>query len=515
MNCFVRLSRGFLCVALGASAFTTLLAADYSQLWGEHGELWHAGSRLPDFSFAGYHRGEDPLPTVDVVTNVTDFGADGGDQQDDTEAFRRAIQATRRGAILVPAGRYVISEIVEIDQPGIVLRGAGPEKTTLYFPRDLEDVCPNMGETTSGRPTSNYSWSGGFVRVVGREAGKPLASIVDPVDRGERRISVDHPENFRPGMSVRIAIHDDASQSLIDYLYAGDPGPTSELQAHRRRTDFVARVTRVDTRSVVIDRPLPFAIRLAWQPTVYSFTSHVTEVGIEGLRFEFPSRPYEGHFTERGANAIAMVDVRDCWVRNIHIHNCDSGVFFTGRFCTLDGIVITSDRQRDSQRNSTGHHGIQVTGDDNLVRGFDFQTRFIHDLTVAHCHGNVFCDGRGEDLSLDHHKYAPYGNLFTNLDAGAGTQLWVCGGGAALGKNAAAWNTFWRIEADRLLHWPPDRFAPDLINIVGLTTDQPSLRQPQGRWFEAIEPDQLEPKNLWDAQRDKRLDRPVGNDTSR
>lgn len=501
--------------ALCTCTFASVAAADDSQLWGRQGELWQPGSRLPDFSFAGYHRGDDPLPTVEVVTDVTRFGADGGDSRDDTQAFRNAIRATRRGAILIPAGRYVISDLVEINQPGVVLRGAGPKTTILYFPKDLEDVRPNMGATTSGRPTSNYSWSGGFLRVSGRDDGKKLASIVEPAGRGERRIQVDRPEAFRRGISVRIEIRDDSSQSLIEYLYAGETGATDKLRARRRRTDFVARVAKVDSRSVVIDRPLPFAIRLAWQPTVHSFSPNVTEVGIEGIGFEFPSRPYAGHFTERGANAIALDDVCDCWVRDIRIHNCDSGVFVTGRFCALEGIVITSERQRDRQRNSTGHHGIQVTGDDNLVRGFDFQTRFIHDVTVAHCHGNVFCDGRGEDLSLDHHKYAPYANLFTNLDAGAGTQLWVCGGGAALGKNCAAWSTFWMIKAVRPLAWPPERFSPDLINIVGVTTDQPSVRQAQGRWFEAIAPEQLEPKNLWQAQRAKRLRGPVGRSATK
>ena len=115
---------------------------------------------------------------------------------------------------------------------------------------------------------------------------------------------------------------------------------------------------------------------------------------IEDLGFEFPNEPYAGHFTERGANAIALGNVSDCWVRNVHIHNSDSGIYLSGHFSTVDGVVLTSERVRDRGRNSTGHHGIQVTGDDNLVRGFDFQTRFIHDLTVAHCHGNVFCDGR-------------------------------------------------------------------------------------------------------------------------
>jgi hypothetical protein len=316
-------------------------------------------------------------------------------------------------------------------------------------------------------------------------------------------------------MSVRIEIRDDPSQSLMEYLYAGQTGPTEQLRLERRQTDFVARVVAIDRGAIEIDRPLPFAIRLAWQPTVYSFVPTVTEAGIEQMGFQFPRRPYEGHFTERGANAIALDNVCDCWVREIRIHDCDSGVFIDGRFCSLDGIVITSDRKRDRQRHSTGHHGIQVTGDDNLVRDFDFRTRFIHDLTVAHCHGNVFCDGRGEDLSLDHHKYAPYANLFTNLDAGAGTQLWVCGGGAALGRNSAAWSTFWRIKAAVPLAWPPEQFAPDLINLVGLTTNRTSVRDARGRWFEAIAPDQLEPKNLWQAQLARRRDGRGGPDTGR
>ncbi len=497
----------FVCAVLSLCQFCSqsILAAEHSQLWGKRGELWQADSRLPDFSFAGYRQGEASLPTVKVVTDVTRFGADGSDAADDTEAFRKAIESTQAGAIFVPAGRYVISDIVEICKPDVVLRGAGPEKTILFCPKDLEDVRPNMGQTTSGQPTSNYSWSGGFVWVKGNSQGELLAKVIEPAARGDHVIEVDRPTQFQPGASIRIDLRDDEAQSLIDYLYAGDTGPTEKLQSRQRRTDFVARVTKVDGRRLAIDRALPFAIRTAWQPTVRSFSTNVTEVGIESMGFEFPNEPYAGHFTERGANAIALGDVSDCWVRNIRIHNSDSGIYVSGRFCTVEGVVLTSERKRDSQRNSTGHHGIQVGGDDNLVRDFDFRTRFIHDLTVAHCHGNVFCDGCGEDLSLDHHKYAPYANLFTNLNAGAGTQLWVCGGGAALGKNCAAWGTFWNIRADRPLAWPPSRFCPDLTNLVGLTTDQPSVLQLQGRWFEAIAPDRLEPQNIWQAQRTRRL----------
>ena len=57
--------------------------AGTSALWGEAGELWLPGSRLPDFSYAGYHAGEAELPTPEVVLDVTDFGANGQDEEDD------------------------------------------------------------------------------------------------------------------------------------------------------------------------------------------------------------------------------------------------------------------------------------------------------------------------------------------------------------------------------------------------------------------------------------------------
>ena len=61
---------------------------------------------------------------------------------------------------------------------------------------------------------------------------------------------------------------------------------------------------------------------------------NVRDFGIMNLRFEFPVTPYEGHFTELGYNAIAMRDVRNCWVRNVRIHNSDSGMFISGNNMT-------------------------------------------------------------------------------------------------------------------------------------------------------------------------------------
>jgi len=77
-------------------------------------------------------------------------------------------------------------------------------------------------------------------------------------------------------------------------------------------------------------------------------------------------------------------------------------------------------------------------GNDNLFSNFDFQTKFIHDITLPRMTGNVHSNGRGVDLCLDHHRYALYENLFTNIDLGEGNGVWKCGGGADLRAHCGA-----------------------------------------------------------------------------
>ena len=93
------LSTGLLVATLSSAG------AESSVLWGERGERWSPGGRLPDFSYAGYHRGEQPIPDVPPAANVRDFGAVGDGVADDTSAIQNAINQTARGAVFVPAGR--------------------------------------------------------------------------------------------------------------------------------------------------------------------------------------------------------------------------------------------------------------------------------------------------------------------------------------------------------------------------------------------------------------------------
>jgi hypothetical protein len=474
----------------------------YSQLWGSNGDRW--SPRLPDFSFAGYHFGESQPPHVSQVADVKQFGAAGDGVSDDSQAFLDAIARTERGAIFVPPGRYLIRQILWIHKPNLVIRGAGREQSVLVFDRPLEHIRPDMSRTTEGRPTSNYSWLGGFIWTKGEKQLPGGQRITSEAKRFEKSFTVEDPAVFRAGQRVRVQVSDDPAHGLIDHVYCGDTGPAGKMY-QPARTQIVSRIAAIEGNRITLERPLRFDLRAIWLPTISAYKPTVYEVGVEDLGFEFPNEPYQGHFTELGYNAIAFNDCADCWCRNIRITNADSGIYLTGDFCSASNILI--DCVRQDFKGDTGHHGVTM-GQDCLIENFDFQTRFIHDFSVDHwATGNVIKNGRGVDLSFDHHRDGPYMNLFTNIDAGTGESLWRCGGGKDLGKHTAGYATFWNIRTRKPQQWPREMFGPPMMNLIALSTEQPSQLDFNGRWFEAIDPATLHPQDLHAAQLAKRLGR--------
>lgn len=449
-----------------------------SDLWGRGGEKWNPAGRLPDVSFAGYACGERPIPSDPATVDVRSFGAKGDGTTDDSAAFLAAIARTERGVIFIPPGKYKITEILEITRPGVVLRGAGPGKTTLFCPIPLNDIRPNWGATTDGRRTSNYSWSGGMVWFKGRDKGKRIGPVVAAAKRGDTVLRLAAaPSGLSPGDWVELRQTDDAKKSLVRHLYSDDPGDISKIEAGRHRNSFVARVKSVSGTSLALDRPLRIDTRPEWKPELSTWEPEVQNSGIESIRFEFPARAYGGHFTETGFNAVAFQNVAHCWARDLELVNADSGIFVGARFCTIERIVCRLEGATEN-KNDFGHHGISLTGSDNLLTGFDLRQRFIHDLTVSNGSGNVARAGKALDLALDHHKRAPHDNVFTNLDAGEGSRLWRSGGGQALGRHCGARGTFWNIRSARPIP-APQGFGPPDLNLVGFVTgDAPGVHPP-------------------------------------
>jgi hypothetical protein len=97
------------------------------------------------YCITGYASGEKAIPWISQSVNVKSFGAKGDGHTDDTWAVIKAIEQARWGsAVFFPAGKYVITKRIDIRKQ-VVLRGAGRDATTLYFPYSLADVYGNRG----------------------------------------------------------------------------------------------------------------------------------------------------------------------------------------------------------------------------------------------------------------------------------------------------------------------------------------------------------------------------------
>lgn len=483
-------------------------APSTSELWGLSGEKWTADGPLPDFSHAGYRAGEASPPVLPVVNNVKSFGAKGDGVTDDTRAIQAAIDATSAGAVLIPPGRYLVSDFINITRSGVVLRGAGPDKSILWFPRGLDELHPRVARTTTGSIASGYSFDGGFLNIKGDYREKPLARGTSLARRGDRELRVDNASALAVGQLVVIGVRDDETNTLARHLYSEDPGSTAKLASYETR--MTLRIVAKDGDTLRFNRPLRFDTRAEWAPEIRSFEPTVTESGIESLGFAFPPTRYAGHFKETGYNAIELRGVYHCWVRDVVIHNGDLGVNVVARSCTIDGVRLTADPARAIKESGvpdcTGHHGIQLKrAEDNLVTRFDVAAPYIHDLSVELASGNVFAGGRGRDLCFDHHKAVPYENLFTDIDLGRGKRPWWSGGGADLGRHSAGRNVFWNLRAAGELRPPASEWGPATLVFVGLKTSKPAGVASRAPWVETFPAGTLAPADLHAAQLKRRL----------
>ncbi len=526
------LLKNFVCLFLSASAIAWVARrADVSSscanssLWGVAGEKWNPAGRLPDFSYAGYHAGEAIIPNAKATWNFKrDFHAKGDGRTDDSAALLNAMQSITSGVLFIPEGTYVIAQRLDISKGNLVLRGAGQRKTILLFPNSLSDL---FGNKAKGTEQSQWSFRPGVVNVTGKDpinAETRLATVTVPAKRGDKTLQISNKISVAKAEWIRLVESDPqkgstSAGSLIHYLYGNLMPPGPDLIGTQHVVRFLSRVNSASGNKIELERPLPYDVRPEWTPEIHRFVPSVQEFGVEHLSIHFPWTAYPGHFKEKGYNGLFFQDVSQCWVNDVEIQNADFGIDLNStNFCTVSNVTLTMSASRavgEEAREANGHHGIDVShGTENLVTGFDVQTKFVHDISVEwYALHTVFANGRGVDLNMDHHREANYSSLFSNLDCGAGTRPFNSGGSGDRGAHSGAYSTFWNLRASRPLQLPPPDFGP-LLNFIGLelpeTTmqDSATMKDPASpyEWLiERLLPGSVCPVELQQAMRARRL----------
>ena len=453
-----------------------------SELYGERGEQWDALGRLPDFSYAGLEGTGAPVPTVDVAQTVTDFGAIGDGETDDTMAIQAAIDATTNGALLFPTGRYRITKPLYISKSNVVLRGMGRDETEVFVDASLQDV---LGENQV------WSWNGGFIWVRPDDAPQSITTIQQSAARGDRTLAVEDTTGMTPGQRIVLSLRDETGGLGLAMHNGLAEAGTCSWQVPLT-FDWPVTVQEVSANAVTLSQPLRIPLDVSWQPRILS-APFLSGVGLESMTIAFPETEYAGHLNEPGYNAIFFEGgVADSWVKDVRIVHSDNGVLFDrlSKNLTVDDLILSG---------RVGHHGLNIAFTaDSLFSSIHWEADFIHDFTFDHrSSGNVVerATSAGLRLSLDHHRDGSHENLFTEFFAE--TDFWS-GGSQCAGPAAGARQTFWNMDSGFLK--PP--WARIQANIVGDTASDVVL-SPEEEWIEPVA--DLVPVNLYREQRAQRL----------
>ncbi|KAF8061409.1 hypothetical protein HT031_004500 [Scenedesmus sp. PABB004] len=454
-------------------------------MWGCAGEAWRAGGPLSDWSFAGYGAGLEAIPDAPVAVDVRrDFEAAGDGVTDDTAAVLAALKATQAGGgvIFFPPGRYLLHNQLNISS-NQVLRGAGRDATTLLFNTSLQQLYGWGPRWRAGQEASPYTWSGALISTQREKrmfnpSTLELGKVTRPAARGDRRLYVGNftgsaraaAAAFKAGQWVSLGMFETPEADMArafcnNRTDVGDRlGPDF---GNRQMFSHMSRVTAVGPDWIELERPLHVDVALAFKPTLYrSFNFKVTGVGVEDLTVEFPWTPYLGHHEEPGYNAIEFEAATNSWVRRVRIINADSGIkLYSSIFNTVSDIEVgTSPKPRRGGRwygrdevmqdtDKDGHMAIALHWAcfDNLVERFNITPIFYHELLVAgYSAHNVFSNGTGTDVCLDHHGGAPHNNLWTDIDLGSGQAAMRWSGAPQHFPFAGSNNVFWNVWASKI-----------------------------------------------------------------
>ena len=264
-----------------------------------------------DYSYCGYHRSEQPIPSAKVVTYVQPSG------QDDVQTLQTAIdwvcsqkpdkETGLRGAILLGEGTFTISEPLRIRTSGVILRGCGRDKTIIR---------------KTGYDRGALIYIEGTHDIVTKDTFE-----VSDVKAGA--ITLPIASNTQLSANSRIIIHRPSTAAWIASLdclsfgggkrmgyWAWHPGDI-DLQWNRQ-------IMAVNGSDITIDAPITTTIENRWggaQAIVYEHKGLIRECGVENMTLESDYNRELPMDENHCWDGVYVADAEDCWVRMVNFRH--------------------------------------------------------------------------------------------------------------------------------------------------------------------------------------------------
>lgn len=400
-------------------------------------DTWYPGFKdsegrfLHDFSYAGYHLGEDSIPFI--TNNVVDitqppYNADNTGTEDVTTIIQTALDEVGiagGGVVYLPTGTYRIREqsstagadaALHMKYDSVVLRGDGPDETYIFH------------DQTSLRQKDivhiRKAWSNWADRI-GTET-KIRTDIIDPT----KEIPVESVNGFSVGDLI-IVRNDFTTAFVTEHLMEGIWDNT-----WLDGVMFIRRIDSIDEDNnlLFIDIPTRYYLKTRDNARVYHAGPHIRECGIENLSFgnrfntktgwdeEDYSTSGTGAYDVHASHVMQFKYAENCWVRNVSTFKPDVNTedFHVLSNCLLlnmcRNITVDSCDFQKSQYEGGGGNGYMFTlsGNDCLIKNCRANdSRHNYDFKLPYSNGNVILNCRGENskYSSDFHMYLSMANL--------------------------------------------------------------------------------------------------------
>lgn len=386
----------------------------------------HDGKFVHDFSFAGYHRGETPLPHIEHnILNVTlpPFNADPSGTEDATASIQAAIDSIAQlgnGVVYLPEGTYLVKPVgsgaLLISHDSTVLRGDGPGKT-FVLNTETNMRSKSIIELSPG----NNGWYA--------PSGASISFTQDAVEQ-DTIIHLTNAEHFAVGDHI-VLTSDFTSDFIAEHQMTGKWNTSMEGVA------FARTVKAVDpaTSTIEVDIPIRYYMKTRDKARAYRIRQPLTECGIENLSIgnleNTKSGLGDGDFSKSGtaaydvhaSHAIKLRYTENSWVKNVRtfrpdanetdIHLLSNGLqLYQSRLVTVDSCVF-----QKPQYEGEGGNGYMfiLQGNDCLIS----HTQAIHsrhnfDFKKPYSNGNVIYKSLSKDsrLASDFHMHLSMSNLF-------------------------------------------------------------------------------------------------------
>lgn len=296
---------------LGASmAFAAAAAAPWrSQLYPvDWTPDWTSaqGYYLPDVSYAGYHHSElaPGSLTPDFTVDVVEAGADNTGGSDATAAVQAAIDTVSDaggGVVYFPAGLYRLDGTLSITASRVVLRGAGPDSSRLYFTR-----------------SEGMSY-GSHIRFAGSDASDLEVPLASDGQSRSATVEVTDAGDLQVGDSVVVGF-------VISEAFVAEHGMQNVWTAFNNSWQpwFWRRVVAIERDSspqrITLDVPLRYRSKIRDAASIRRVPGLISECGVEQLGLA-NAVSWSEAWAQQQVHVLELHAVQDCWVQNVASFN--------------------------------------------------------------------------------------------------------------------------------------------------------------------------------------------------